>query len=67
MTNMTEDNSYWSNNLLDQLFDIDQLFTSNYDGSYNDDYDQHSMLMKEEYEETRTSSSSSSSEVNISK
>ncbi len=60
MTNMIENHVYWNNNLLGQLFDIDQLFTSNYDGSYNDDYDQHCMLMKEEYDETRTSSSSSS-------
>ncbi len=64
MTTTFGNNSYWNNITSDQLFDIDQLFASDFGLNQFDNYDQTCMLTKEEYEGI---SSSSSPEVNYSK
>ncbi len=63
MTTNISNNSCWNNISSNQLFDFDDLFSLSFTSIHNNKYDHHSMIIKEEYEET----SSSSSEVKISK
>ena len=56
ITNTILNNSFWNNIPSDQPFDIDDLFSSTFDFIYNQQYDQDSTLIKEEYEGTSSSS-----------
>jgi hypothetical protein len=62
MTTMTAtilNHSYWNNNQSDLSFDFDDLFSSTYTFNHNNQYNDDSMSIKEDHEET------SLSEVNI--
>jgi hypothetical protein len=61
MTTMTatiSNHSYWNNNQSDLSFDFDDLFSSTYTFNHNNQYNNDSMFIEEDHEET------SSSEVN---
>jgi len=58
MTATISNHSYWNNNQSDLSFDFDDLFSSTYTFNHNNQYDNDSMSIEEDHEET------SSSEVN---
>lgn len=60
MTTTMANNSYWNNVAYDQLFDFDDLFSTAFNFIVNDEYNQQSVKIKEEYDDT-----SSSNDVNI--
>ncbi len=55
MTNTILNNSYWNNIPSDQTLDIDDLFSSAFDFTHNQEYDQDSTLIEEDYQETSSS------------